>query len=138
MSAQEVKHDGTVQSIDGEWLKVSIISNSACASCKVSQACSVSEMAEKVIDIHRNNVAYAIGESVVVSLSETSGFKALIIGYMIPFLLLLTTLIVTSIFTENEVIIGLSSLLILVPYYFILFLLRNKIKKQFSFFVHKR
>jgi sigma-E factor negative regulatory protein RseC len=134
----EVKHEGIVKEIVGDKVHVSIIAKSACLSCQVKGACNISEMTEKIIEVNRYDVNFNIGESVIVALKETSGFKALFIGYLIPFFILLATLIITSSITENEIIVGLSSLVILVPYYFFLFILRDKLKKQFSFFIHKR
>lgn len=134
----EVTHDGIVKGIDGDTVQVSIIAKSACASCNIKGACNVAEMTEKIIDVNHFNVNFEVGEPVTVALKETSGIKALLIGYMIPFAILFVTLIITSFYTENEIVMGLGSLAILVPYYFFLFVLRDKLKKQFSFFIHKR
>lgn len=134
----DVKHDGIVQSIDGDKVFVSIIAKAACLSCQINASCSTSDMSEKIIEINRLGVDFKIGESVTVALKETSGLKALMIGYMIPFTILLITLLTIMEYTGDELMAGLVSLVILVPYYFLLFILRDKIKKQFSFFVHKR
>lgn len=134
----EVKHDGIVQSIDGDKIFVSIISKAACLSCKVNESCSTSEMSEKIIEVNRFEETFKIGDPVTVSLKETSGLKALMIGYMLPFAILLITLLTIMEYTGDELMAGLVSLAILVPYYFLLFVLREKLKKQFSFFVHKR
>jgi len=134
----EVKHDGIVKSVEGDKVQVSIIAKSACASCNVKGACNVAEVAEKIIEVNRYDVNFEIGESVTVALKETSGFKALIIGYMLPFVILLITLITTSFYTEEEWIMGVAAITVLLPYYFFLFVLRDKLKKQFSFFIHKR
>ena len=117
---------------------VSIIAKAACLSCQMNNSCSTSELSEKLIEINRYDVNFTVGENVSVALKETSGVKALMIGYMIPFVLMIITLITVSEFTESEIIIGLSSLGILAPYYFSLFVLQDFLKKQFSFFVHKQ
>lgn len=137
MSA-DVKHDGIVKSIEGDKVFVSIISKAACLSCQVNSSCSTSDLSEKIIEVNRYDVNFSIGESVSVALKETSGLKALMIGYMIPFMVLIATLIVVLQYTGNELMAGLASLAILVPYYFVLFVLRDFLKKQFAFFVHKR
>ena len=136
--SNEVRHDGIVQSIEGDIVKVSIISKAACISCQMNSSCSTSDLSEKIIEINRYDVNFNIGESVTVALAETSGLKALFIGYMLPFFILLASLIITMHFTQNELISGLVSLAILVPYYFTLFVLNDFLKRQFSFFIHKR
>ncbi len=138
MAADEVSHDGIVKRIEGDKVFVSIIAKAACLSCQMNNSCSTSELSEKLIEINRYDVNFTVGENVSVALKETSGVKALMIGYMIPFVLMIATLILVSEFTENEIIIGLSSLGILAPYYFSLFVLQDFLKKQFSFFVHKQ
>ncbi len=134
----DVKHDGIVKSIEGDKVFVSIISKAACLSCQVNSSCSTSDLSEKIIEVNRYDVNFSIGESVSVALKETSGLKALMIGYMIPFMVLIATLIIVLQYTGNELMAGLASLAILVPYYFVLFVLRDFLKKQFAFFVHKR
>ena len=136
--SSEVKHDGIVQSIEGDVVKVSIMSKASCISCQMNKSCSTSDLAEKIIEINRYDVNFNVGESVTVALAETSGLKALFIGYMLPFFILLATLIITMHYTQSELISGLASLAILVPYYFSLFVLNDFIKRQFSFFVHKQ
>jgi len=138
VAADEVSHDGIVKRIEGDKVFVSIIAKAACLSCQMNNSCSTSELSEKLIEINRYDVNFTVGENVSVALKETSGVKALMIGYMIPFVLMIITLITVSEFTESEIIIGLSSLGILAPYYFSLFVLQDFLKKQFSFFVHKQ
>ncbi len=136
--SKEVTHEGIVKEIDGNTLYVSVIAKSACISCQVKGACSVSDISEKIVEVNRYGVDFELGEKVDVSLKESLGVRALIIGYMIPFFLVLLMMIVGTAFYENELMVGLVSLTVLVPYYFVLFLLRDRLKKRFSFFVHKR
>ncbi|MFC2152872.1 SoxR reducing system RseC family protein, partial [Bacteroidota bacterium] len=61
----------------------------------------------------------------------------LFLGYVLPFILVLSLLIVLTTITENEAVAGISALAILVPYYLILFLLKDKIRKKFTFTINK-
>jgi len=135
---QEVSHSGIVQEVsaDGK-VKVSIISKANCISCQLNKSCSASDIKEKIIEIDNYGGVLKIGEMVNVSLKESDGFKALFLGYVLPFLILFTTLIVMSETTDNELIVGLTALSTLIPYYFSLYLLQNVIKKEFSFFINK-
>ena len=135
---QEVSHSGIVQEVstDGK-VKVSIISKANCISCQLNKSCSASDIKEKIIEVDNYGGVLKIGEMVDVSLKESAGFKALFIGYVLPFLILFITLIVMTETTDNQLIAGLVALSTLVPYYFSLYLLQNVIKKEFSFFINK-
>ncbi len=61
------------------------------------------------------------------------GFKALWFGYLLPLLLLVFSLIVFSGFIENEALAGLFALSVLVPYYIIIALMKNRLQKLFVF-----
>jgi sigma-E factor negative regulatory protein RseC len=69
-------------------------------------------------------------------MEKTMGNKAVLYAYFLPFVILLTTLIVMLSIFHNEAVAGLTSLAILIPYYFILFLQRDKIKKKFTFRIY--
>jgi len=136
--AEEVTHSGIVQEItpDGK-VKVSIISKANCISCQLNGVCSASDVKEKIVEVEHYGGVLKIGETVNVALAENAGFRALFLGYFLPFLILFITLIVLTELNFHELTAGLISLATLVPYYFALYLLKNKIKKNFSFFVRK-
>jgi len=61
------------------------------------------------------------------------GTQAVIFGYFIPFVLLIFTLLLVENLTKDEGIAGVAAIGILLPYYVGLYLLRNFLKKKFSF-----
>jgi len=133
VSIVNIEHTGRIKEKNGNSLIVSIIPHSACATCSVSGACSESNNVEKLVEITDFYGNYEVGDTVEVSYAQALGFQALFLGYIFPFLLLIITLAITYSFTGNEGLAGLFSLLILVPYYFGLYLTRDKIRKKFSF-----
>ena len=139
MAKQEVSHSGVVQEVgaDGK-VKISIISKAQCISCQLNKSCSVSDVKEKIIEVDNYGGVLKIGEMVDVALKESTGFKALFLGYVLPFLILFITLVIASNYSNNELFVGLLALSTLVPYYLSIYLLQNVIKKEFSFFVHKQ
>ena len=76
-------------------------------------------------------------EKVRVVLAQSLGFRALFLGYILPFLLVLTALLIASATVVSELVAGLISLSVLLPYYIGLKLFRGKLDRQFSFFLHK-
>lgn len=130
---EKVLHDGVVQQVSDNKITVVIINASACSSCHAKGACLASDMKEKEIDIVRFSGEYHIGQHVNVVGTASQGMKAVLFGYLLPFLLVLTTLFISIILTKNEALAGLLSLLILIPYYGILYFFRGYIKRSFEF-----
>jgi len=118
-------------------LVVTINNQSACSTCHAKGACTAADVQEKEIDIIPNGKHYSPGEEITVLLKEAQGFKALFYGYILPFLLVLFTLIITSSVTNNEFFAGLLSIGILIPYYITLYFLRDNFKKVFKFEVEE-
>jgi len=136
-NTKTIEHKGFIESIENGLIRVSILAQSACASCHAKGACSMSDMQDKTIDIYENAENYKVGESVNVILDQKLGFKALFLGYILPFIILMLSLIILTITTENEALSGLISLGLLVPYYFVLYTQKEKFKKSFSFRIEK-
>lgn len=135
MSQKEktVDHLGRVQEITSTDIVVKIISQSACASCHANGACGMSDSTEKMVVVHKSNHNYTVGQSVKVMLRQSLGFRALLLGYVLPFLIVLLILIFLTAIGVSEGKSGLLSLFALVPYYAGLYLLRDKVSKQFTF-----
>jgi len=134
---KQVEHDGTVTSIHGNTMMVRIVVSSACSGCAAKDYCVPSESKNKDIHIESFSGNYVSGERVKVVMRQSLGFHALCIAYMVPFVVALVTLLVTYRFTENELISGLSALLVLIPYYIMVKILNRKITKSFGFSVQK-
>jgi len=135
---EQIEHTGIVSEIKDNELKVNIMQASACAKCSVSGACGVSEDTEKIISIRNvNPAAYTLGEKVNVFYRRSLGFRALFLGYLLPFLIVLTSLIILTTITQNEGLSGLVALGLLLPYYLILYFTKDRIKKTFAFSIEK-
>ncbi len=128
-----VDHLGVIQEIVGQQITVCITSLSACASCHAKGACSASDSAEKVITVFMPNHSHRVGESVKVVMKQALGFKALFLGYLLPFLLVLLVLIAFTTFDVSEGKTGLATLAVLPIYYLILYFFRDRISKEFNF-----
>ena len=97
----------------------------------------MADMKVKSIEIMDHSGDYTVGEKVKVVTRESVGWIALFLGYILPFIIVVTTLFIVSAFTQDERWIGGIGLLVLVPYYVSLALFRNKLKKSFSFTIQK-
>ncbi|WP_420844395.1 SoxR reducing system RseC family protein [Maribellus sediminis] len=132
-----MRHRGFVKAVSDDKLIVTIISQSACSSCHAQGACSVSDFQDKEIEISEFKGIYKAGQEVTVIFRESKGFTALFWGYILPFLIVLITLIVTLEISGNELKAGLLSLGVLIPYYTTLYFLRHHLKKIFKFEVEE-
>ncbi|MBO4718707.1 MAG: SoxR reducing system RseC family protein [Prevotella sp.] len=132
--SSKISHSGVVDSIEGDCVKVRILQTSACAACKVAGHCNASESKEKIVDVFCCDTAkYRAGQEVTVWASREVANKALLLGFGLPFLLLITVLVVGLYLTDNEGVAALVSLGSLLPYYFLLWLCRKSIRQQVSF-----
>ena len=129
----KIKHTGIIDSVEGDHIKVRILQISACASCKIASQCHTSESKEKLVDVYADSQAYTVGQQVTVVVSKNIAWRALALGFCLPFLLLLTILFAVYHFTGNEAVAALSSIGSLLPYYLIVWMMRDKISRTISF-----
>ncbi|MGQ8335163.1 SoxR reducing system RseC family protein [Sunxiuqinia sp. A32] len=129
----EISHKGIIKELSDKRILVGIINESACASCHAKGACTVADMEEKIIEIHHFEGDFRVGQFVNVVGKTSQGFKALFYGYLLPFLLLMAVLIISLSITKNEGLSGLLALGSTIPYYFTIYLFREKLKRNFEF-----
>lgn len=137
MAQDVIEHRGKIDWIEGSKVHVHFISISACASCHAKGVCTASDMESKEVEVNDFSGKFREGEVVNVLMRRSMGFKALIYGYMIPFLLVVLTLFVSSALFTSEAAAGITSLAVLVPYYFWLFYNRDRFRKSFHFELQK-
>lgn len=134
MTNNTIKHLGIVENIQGSHLSVRIVQTSACAACSVKGHCSSADSKDKIIDIIDTAAAsYQVGENVMVVGETSMGMQAVALAFIIPFVLLIFTLFLFMALIENELYAALLSLAVLVPYYYILWLNKTRLKQKFSF-----
>jgi sigma-E factor negative regulatory protein RseC len=131
------EHDGIIEHIEGNMAHVRISSESACAACHAKGACSAADQSEKYLDIPLGGTEYKKGELVRVEVARHLGFKAVALGYIYPFIILLAALVILTEAGIGELKAGVIALLSLPPYYLVLYLARNRIEKKFTFSIHK-
>lgn len=132
--SNKIKHAGVVDGVEGECVRVRILQSSACSACKVAAHCNASETKEKLIDVMDADAShYQKGDQVMVVADTAVGFRASLYGYLLPLILMVVTLVGVLAATHSEGLAALSALGILMPYYVLLFLMRNKLRNRLSF-----
>ena len=132
-----IEHQGFIVEINNNIAHVRIEQTSACASCHVKAMCGASEKTEKIIDAHIADNTLKVGDQVTIIGQKSLGFQAIILAYILPFVVIITSLFIVNIFTTNEVIIGTCALASLIPYFAVLRLMQNKIQAKFQFYAIK-
>ncbi len=136
-SKENIEHPGIIDKIESNRIWVSIQPRSACGNCHSKSYCGMAEVAEKIVEVQNFNSErkYEPGQQVIISLKKSLGYRALFLGYLLPFLLVITTLILSLELTGNEALSALLSLLIVIPYYSFLYFKRDLIKTSFRFYI---
>jgi len=99
-------------------------------------ACGISESKTEEIEIINTDSSFKIDENVNVVINKALGLKAVIWAYVLPFILLISVLLISSEFLA-EWQAGLIALSTLVPYYLILHSLNSVFRKKFKISVLK-
>ena len=137
--ADIIKHRGIVEKVEGSHVVVRIVQTSACAACSAKGLCNASESKEKQIDVYEVNASYRIGEEVVLCGTTSMGMRAVFLAFGIPMLLLLVALFVTMQVTDGDALVSsLVALFAVVPYYLVIYFMKDKLNKTFSFTIEKQ
>ena len=129
----KINHEGIVLKAPGDGTAdVEIVTGSACSGCHAKSACSLGNSDVRVINV-RSDEKLSPGDKVTVVMEQSQGFRALAIGYVIPFLVLIAFFIALTVAGAGELSSALLSFASLAVYYFIVWLLRGRIEKKFEF-----
>lgn len=127
-----INHEGIVQRNEGNVVTISILSASACSGCHAEGSCSMSGKEEKIIEVF-GNYGVKPGDNVTILMKQSMGFAAIFLGYVLPFIMLITVLITTISLKFPELAAGLIAIAFLIPYYIVLYFFRKRINAKFNF-----
>ncbi len=134
----EIAHTGKIVDINPDFTSFEIFASSACSSCHAKGLCGMSEEQEKVIMLPTDPyTVYAVGDEVQVYTKMTMGLKAVWISYVVPLLILMILILSLSSVIGNEFLRGGVAIAGVAVYYFVIWLLRDKLSDQFEFYIKK-
>ncbi len=134
-----IAHDGIIVEITPDFTTVEILSSSACASCHAKGLCGMSEEEKKLIMVPTDPyTVYSEGQQVKVMTKKSMGLKAVWISYVIPLLILLILILSLSSVIGNEAYVGLAAIAGVALYYFVIWLLRDKLESEFVFYIEEK
>ena len=134
--SNEITHSGKIIEITPDFTTIEIVVSSACASCHAKSLCGMSEEEDKVIMLPTDPYAtYNVGDEVMVCTKMAMGLKAAWISYVIPLAVLMTLILVLTSLGVKEVISAVSAVGAVGLYYFIIWLIRDKLRDEFVFYI---
>ncbi len=135
---KKICHEGVVERVAPPAVWVRIRQTSACAACQAASFCNASESKEKTVEVLTEAAAsYREGDRVAVWASPAVARRALLWAFGVPFVLLVAVLVAVLAASGNEAVAAVASLLSLLPYYGVLWLLRRKMRRQLTFGIEK-
>ncbi|MCD7935582.1 MAG: SoxR reducing system RseC family protein [Tannerellaceae bacterium] len=133
----EINHTGIIERIEGDSIFVRIVQQSACAGCHAKGMCSAADKKEKIIEVTDHSGTFNVNEHVEVCGKTSLGLQAVFLAFVIPLILIVAALVTGHVMQWDEGINALTALLILLPYYCVLYLYREKLKNRFIFTLKK-
>ena len=132
-----IRHEGIVLRTEGNTARVEIVQTSACSACKARSMCMSSESQQKEMDAVMLE-PMAAGDRVEVEVRERLAWKAILLAYILPFVVMMAVIAILNFTTAwSEAVIGTLSLCAIALYYIILGAFRNRLQKQFTFTARK-
>ena len=132
-----IRHEGIVLSTDGKTAHVEIVQTSACSACKARSMCMSSESHQKEMDVVCLE-PMKVGDRVEVEVRERLAWKAVLLAYILPFIVMLGIIVLLDFLTDwSEAVVGTLSLCGIALYYIGLSFFKNRLQKQFVFTARK-
>lgn len=135
--SESIQHTGVVEKIESDSVFVRILQQSACSGCHAQGMCSASEKKEKIIEIPDTSGRFQLNEKVMICGRSSLGLKAVLLAFVIPLILVVAAIAAGTGLHWQETTSGLIGLLLLLPYYCLLYFLRDKLKREFIFTLKK-
>lgn len=133
-----IEHEGIIEKVNGNNITVRILQKSACSDCHARAACMASDSKEKLVDIQDNSGMFHENERVIIEGKNSLGHKAVLWAFILPLILLILILVLSlNYWNLSDIEAASVSLITLVPYYFVLYLSRNKMENSFRFSIKK-
>jgi len=137
MYGNTITHEGIIEKVTDQDLLVRLTRLPACGECHAKGLCSVPGAEQNELVIQGRHREFNSGDRVIVSIARSQGFRALALGYILPFLLVVLTLSILTLFHLKEWLAGLMSLGMLIPYYILITVLRKRIEDSLTFKIIK-
>ena len=135
----EVCKEGIVRKLEGSKVWVEIVVSSACGGCAAKSLCNISEQKNELVEaVNMTGEEFSIGETVQIQMMQKLANKAVVLGYLLPFVILVAGLFVCYALTHIEWLSVLVGIGLTALYYVILKLMDKRLAKEFVLYASKK
>lgn len=133
-----INHTGRVERIEGGKVFVRIVQRSACSGCHAKGMCSAADSKEKIIEASDADPdRFKVGEEVALCGKSSLALQAVLLAFVLPMAVVIMAVAAGSSLGWSEEATGVTGLLLLIPYYGILYFFRERLKRKFIFTLKK-
>ncbi|MBQ2398466.1 MAG: SoxR reducing system RseC family protein [Muribaculaceae bacterium] len=138
VKAEQIIHLGKVLSVDSSVGSIEILLEDGgdCGSCPAAKLCNHGPKSENKVVVMSDDT-FEVGEKVRVVGTEMMHRKAIVLALVCPCLLLIATMVMVYLLTLDESVAALSGLGLMLVFFIVLYVCRNRIAREFVFRVEK-
>jgi positive regulator of sigma E activity len=136
-SSSCIEQRGVIEEISDGKASVIFSSIAACGNCSASGLCEIVGQASRKIIVPVGSDHFSAGEEVHIVMKRSMGRNATILAYLLPFVLLILSLLIGTYSKLGDLTCGLLCFITLILYFIGLYVFRNRIKKAFNFILQK-
>ena len=126
-----IEHEGIIDNISGNRYTVRITQATACSECHAKDACISADTKTKMVDVVDTSGRFKVNEKVMLAGKTSIGYKAVLWAFVLPLILLIgVVLLSVRVWGVGELQAALISLVALVPYYALLYIMRHKMGEK--------
>ncbi|MCU0362320.1 MAG: SoxR reducing system RseC family protein [Bacteroidales bacterium] len=127
-----ISHEGIVEKADDRSVTVTISASPACSGCHAESSCSLAGKTNKSVTV-RGRFDLKAGDRVEIIMNQSLGFLAVLLGYVVPGITIICTLIILLVAGAGELTAGLAAFAAGIVYFLLLMAFRNRINEKFEF-----
>lgn len=135
---EQIKHKGSILSIEEGVIHVAIEVSETCGSCTARKSCTMSQTTKREIEVFTADYSnYSVGEIVNIGAKQSLGIMAVLLCYVAPLVVLLVAMVIAQLLGCSDgasAFIGLGAQAL---YFGVLALFKNKISKRVIFTINK-
>lgn len=132
----EVIHTGSIIQISNNEAVVLLDDKFECSGCQLEKSCGSTEMKPKEITVSLLDNSYKVNDQIVLVLGENLGLKAVLLAYILPFVIFFTIIVLFQ-NKLTELLTGVLALIFILLYFLILKKVQPWLSRVFSIEVRK-
>jgi len=137
MSNDRINHDGIVTEVTDTKVIAEILVSEACGTCQAKGLCHTQGKRVRIEAPRSQESDITVGDSVNVSMTSSLAMSSVLLAYVAPLLIMFAVMFSLIAITGSQDMGCLIGLATLPLYYGVLYLLRDRLRRNFSFEISK-